>query len=65
MTTRKATAKTKFGGLSTPQQTMKLSVARVKMTPFFLDVEERQNNCKSNSIGNSKSNGNPPFTMNL
>jgi hypothetical protein len=50
MTRKKATATAKCGGLSTTQQTMRLSVASVEMTIFLLG---RRTN-------NGKSNGNPP-----
>jgi hypothetical protein len=33
---KKGNGKDKCGGLSAPQQTMRLSVAPVEMTPFYL-----------------------------
>jgi hypothetical protein len=56
-----ATAKTKCGGLSTAQQTMRLSVAPVEMTPVFDEVEIG----KTKSKGNGKHNctGNQPSLL--
>jgi hypothetical protein len=69
----RTTAKAKCGGLSTAQQTMRLSVAPVEMTSAFFEVGRKAKSKadppplakdeKKTSKG--KSNGNPPFAMKL
>jgi hypothetical protein len=54
-----AKAKAKYGGLSTAQRTIKLSVASVEMTVFWIELERTDNDkYRSRSLRDDKRTGN-------